>query len=65
MPRIRVTSRRARSGRILLVIVVSLLAVLVGPLSRTRGSAQEVWTNESVIGMVKAGLAEGVIFGVD
>jgi hypothetical protein len=61
MPLIRVTSRRARFVRVLLVIVVSLLAVLVGPLSRTRGSAQDVLTNEGVIGMVKAGLAETVI----
>ena len=61
MPPIRVTSRRARFVRVLLVIVVGLLAVLVGPLSRTRGSAQDVLTNESVIGMVKAGLAESVI----
>jgi hypothetical protein len=41
--------------------VVGLLAVLAGPLSRTRGSAQDVLTNDSVIGMVKAGLAESVI----
>ena len=61
MPPIRVTSRRVRFVRVLLVIVVSLLAVLVGPLSPTRGSAQDVLTNESVIGMVKAGLAESVI----
>ena len=61
MPPIRVTSRRAGFVRVLLVIVVSLLAVLVGPLSRTRGSAQDVLTNESVIGMVQAGLAENVI----
>jgi hypothetical protein len=54
-------SRRAGFVRVLLVIVVSLLAVLVGPLSRTRGSAQDVLTNEGVIGMVKAGLAESVI----
>ena len=61
MPPIRVTSRSARFVRILLVVVVGLLAVLVGPLSQTRGSAQDVLTNESVIGMVKAGLAENVI----
>jgi hypothetical protein len=61
MPPIRVTSRRTRFVRVLLVIVVSLLAVLVGPLSRTRGSAQDALTNDSVIGMVKAGLAESVI----
>ena len=61
MPPIRVTSRRAGFVRVLLVIVVSLLAVLVGPLSRTRGSAQDVLTNDSVIGMVKADLAENVI----
>jgi hypothetical protein len=61
MPPIRVTSRRARSVRVLLVVVVGLLAVLAGPLSRTRGSAQDVLTNDSVIGMVKAGLAESVI----
>jgi hypothetical protein len=61
MPPIRVTSRRAHFVRVLLVVVVSLLAVLVGPLSRTRGSAQDVLTNDSVIGMVKAGLAESVI----
>jgi hypothetical protein len=61
MPPIRVTSRRACFVRILLVIVVSLLAVLAGPLSRTRGSAQDVLTNDSVMAMVKAGLAESVI----
>jgi len=61
MPPIRVTSRRARSVRVLLVVVVGLLAVLAGPLSPTRGSAQDVLTNDSVIGMVKAGLAESVI----
>jgi hypothetical protein len=42
-------------------MLVSLLAVVVGPLSRTRGGAQDVLTNESVIGMVKGGLAESVI----
>jgi hypothetical protein len=61
MPPIRATSRRARFVRVLLVILVSLLAVLVGPLSRTRGSAQDILTNENVISMVKAGLAESVI----
>lgn len=61
MPPIRVTSRRARFVRVLRILMVSLLAVLVGPLSGTRGSAQDVLTNDSVIGMVKAGLAENVI----
>jgi hypothetical protein len=61
MPRLRATSRRARFVQALLVMLVSLLAVVVGPLSRTRGGAQDVLTNESVIGMVKGGLAESVI----
>ena len=61
MPRIRATSRRARFVQVLLVMLVSLLAVVVGPLSRTRGGAQDILTNESVIGMVKGGLAESVI----
>lgn len=61
MPPIRVTSRRARFVRVLPILMVGLLAVLVGPLSGTRGSAQDVLTNDSVIGMVKAGLAESVI----
>ena len=61
MPPIRVTSRRVRFVRVLLILMVSLLAVLASPLSRTRGSAQDVLTNDSVIGMVKAGLAENVI----
>ena len=61
MPPVRVTSRRARFVRVVLVVVVGLLAVLAGPLSWTRGSAQDVLTNDSVIGMVKAGLAESVI----
>jgi hypothetical protein len=61
MPPVRVTSRGARFLRVVLVVVVVLLAVLAGPLSWTRGSAQDVLTNDSVIGMVKAGLAESVI----
>ena len=57
IPPVRVWSRRARFLRVMLVVVV----VLAGTLSSTRGSAQDVLTNDSVIGMVKAGLAESVI----
>jgi hypothetical protein len=57
----RVTPRRACSVRLLLVLVAGLAAVLLGPLAGARGTAQEVLTNDSVINMVKAGLAEGII----
>lgn len=61
MPSAQATSRRARSVRLLLVLVAGLAAVLLGPLAGVRSTAQEVLTNDSVIGMVKAGLAEGVV----
>jgi hypothetical protein len=61
MPPVRVTSRRARFVRLVLGVVVVLVAVLMGPLAWTLGSAQDVLTNDSVIGMVKAGLADSVI----
>ena len=61
MPPTRVTSWRASSVRRLPLLVAGLAAVLLGPLAGARSTAQEVLTNDSVIGMVKAGLAEGVI----
>lgn len=57
----RVTSRRARSARLLLILVAGLAAVLLGPLAGASSTAQEALTNDGVIGMVKAGLSEGVI----
>jgi hypothetical protein len=65
MPHARTISRRARPVRLVLVLaiglVIGLTAVLLGPLAGARSMAQEVLTNDSVIGMVKAGLAEGVV----
>ena len=49
MPSAQATSRRARSVRLLLVLVAGLAAVLVGPLAGVRSTAQEVLTNDSVI----------------
>lgn len=60
LPR-RVLSRRVRSVRLALVLAVALAALLINPVVGARGSAQEVLTNDSVIGMVKAGLSESVI----
>jgi hypothetical protein len=57
----RVLSRRFRSARLALVLAVALTALLLGPLAGAPSSAQEVLTNDSIIGMVKAGLAESVI----
>jgi hypothetical protein len=56
----RVLSRRF-STRPALVLVVALAALLFGPLAGSRSHAQEVLTNDSIIGMVKAGLPESVI----
>ena len=61
MPPTRVTSRRARSARLLLILVAGLAAVLLGPLAGARSTAQEALTNDGVIDMVKAGLSEGII----
>jgi hypothetical protein len=61
----RAISRRARPVRLLLGLVIGLAigstAVLLGPLAGARSAAQEVLTNDNVISMVKAGLAEGVV----
>ncbi len=57
----RVLSRRVRSVRPVLVLGVALVGLLLGPLAVGRGDAQEVLTNQSVIGMVKAGFSESVI----
>jgi hypothetical protein len=57
----RVSSRRFRSARLVLVLAVALAALLLGPLAGGRSRAQEILTNDSVIGMVKAGLPETVI----
>ena len=57
----RETSRRAHFVRFLLVLIAGLAALLLGPQAGTHSAAQEVLTNDSVVGMVKAGLAEGVI----
>lgn len=57
----RVLSRRFRSVRLPLVLAAALAALLLGPLAGARSSAQEVLTNDSIIGMVKAGLPESVI----
>jgi hypothetical protein len=45
----------------MLVLVGAVAALLLNPLGGTPSSAQEVLTNDSVIGMVKAGLSESVI----
>jgi hypothetical protein len=55
----RLPSRR-RSVRTALVLV-GLVGLLLGPLVAVRANAQEVLTNESIIGMVKAGFSESVI----
>lgn len=44
-----------------LVLAAALAVLLLGPLAGTRSSAQEVLTNDSIVGMVKAGLPESVI----
>jgi hypothetical protein len=54
----RVRSARLRFLRLALVLAAALL---LGPLSGARTSAQEVLTNDGVVGMVKAGLPESVI----
>ena len=61
MPPTRVLPRRSRSARLMLVLPLALAALLLGPLAGARSDAQEVLTNDSVIGMVKAGLPESVI----
>ena len=57
----RLLSHRVRSVRPTLVLGVALVGLLLGPLAVGPGNAQEVLTNQSVIGMVKAGLSESVI----
>jgi len=57
----RVLSRRFRSVRLALVLAAPLVVLLLGPLAGARSIAQEVLTNDSIIGMVKAGLPESVI----
>ncbi|MBI3637147.1 MAG: hypothetical protein HY216_13205 [Candidatus Rokubacteria bacterium] len=44
-----------------LVLAVASAVLLLGPLAGARSSAQEVLTNDSIVGMVKAGLPESVI----
>ena len=53
----RLPLRSVRSVRPAHVLIVVLLGLLLGPLA----AAQEVLTNESIIGMVKAGFSESVI----
>ena len=57
----RTLSRPVPSARPAMVLGVALLGLLLGLLAVGRGDAQEVLTNQSVIGMVKAGLSESVI----
>jgi hypothetical protein len=57
----RVLSRRVPSVRAALVLGVGLVGLLLSPLASARGNAQEVLTNQSIIGMVKAGFSESVI----
>jgi len=61
MPLTTLTAHRARVAPLLLVLLAGLAAALLGPLGGSPGVAQEVLTNNSVIGMVKAGLSEAVI----
>jgi hypothetical protein len=61
MPLCRVVPRHIRCVRVTLVLAVALAALLLNPLGGAPSSAQEVLTNDSVIGMVKAGLPESVI----
>jgi hypothetical protein len=62
MSEIRSTSGSARSPALLRILVTGLAAaVLVGLLAGGRSAAQEVLTNDSVVGMVRAKLPEGVI----
>jgi hypothetical protein len=53
--------RRTRFVRSALVVAVALIGLLLGPLTAAPSLAQEVMTNDSVIGMVKAGLPDSVI----
>ena len=55
----RTLSRRFHSADLALILAVA--ALLLGPLAGARSSAQEVLTNDSIIGMVKAGLPESII----
>lgn len=57
----RVQSRRFRSAQLALIFAVAVAALLLGPLAGARSGAQEVLTNDSIIGMVKAGLPESII----
>jgi hypothetical protein len=61
MPAARLTLRCARAVAPLLALVAACTAVLLGPLAGARSTAEDMLTNESVIGMVKAGLGEGII----
>jgi hypothetical protein len=61
MPHIRMMPRRACFIRLALILALGSSAVLLGPLASVRSAAQEALTNESVIGMVKAGLGESII----
>lgn len=61
MPPTRATFPRAGAVRLLFALVTGLVAMLSAPPGPARSAAQEVLTNDGVVGMVKAGLAEGVI----
>lgn|SRR5262245_3727429 len=61
MSSLRVLSRRVRAVRLAVVVVVGLATALFTPSLAPRSMAQEVLTNDSVVGMVKSGLTEGVI----
>lgn len=54
-------SRRGRPAPLALIVGVALVVLLFDPLGGARSGAQEILTNDSVIGMVKAGLSESVI----
>ena len=60
MPFGRLLSRRVPRVRLALGLCLSLVGVLLGPLA-VQSDAQEVLTNQSIIGMVKAGFSESVI----
>jgi hypothetical protein len=61
MSAVRASCRRARFVRSTLVVAVALTSLLLGPLALSQSRAQDVMTNETVIGMVKAGLPDSVI----